>query len=590
MRFLSLQFRISALVMTFGLLMIVLNIWRQYKRDVNERFQEMRLLAYEEGTRLSSFAQHFLRRRLTQSADLAISYASVNPDLRLGVISDGNGIIRNATKKQYRGVPLQECPLSVSPLQVKQAKKSSEGTLNEDLAGGRLTAIFPFTDLNMRSGKGLVVLEYDLGWFIAAAVSHALHESAAQACVLFGSCLLLWVLLQMLVTDRVALIVEQTRRLGPDELVPEPIGGGDELEAISRSIADAAHRLQDSEWRFSKIASNMGDVFWVAPPHAAEQIYVNKAYESLFGRNALQLKKRRWDWLHSVLKQDRGTALKMLRSLRSTADEAEVEIRLQTGNKIEWLRCRGFSTVRNPDQSGVLLVAGMASVITAEKERAKLQIEAAENERRRIGQDLHDDICQRLAAAQLKSGVLGGSLKREGHPQAALAAGVALELAEASELTRGYARGLAPVAVGPQDLPDALDDLRRFLERAFCVSCRVSCEDFSEVLKTEQAALVFRIAQELATNAAKHGSAKWIDISLMHDGDSLRLEVANDGVCFTPAAGSRKKGMGLFMLQQRADALGANLTYQPRDVAEGGTLAVCEMPLACRWVIGFQSI
>lgn len=581
-RFFSLQFRVSAIVMVFGLLMIILNISRQYQHDVNGRFEEMRLQAYEEGTRLSSFAQHFLRRHLSQSADLAISYASVNPDLRLGVISDGSDIICNATRKQWRGVSIWNCPLSISPNLMRQAQESGEGMLHEDLEKGRLTAVFPFVDVSTASKTGLVVLEYDLNWFIAVAVGHALHESLAQACVLLGSCLLLWALLQMLITERVVAIVEQVRHIGPHEVVPESIGGGDELETISKSIADAAHRLQESEWRFSQIASNMRDIFWVAPPDPTEHIYVNQAYEDMFGRPAETLSVRRWDWLRAVVRQDRAAALKMLRTLRGAPLEEEVEIRVRTRGRIEWLRCRGFSTRRIPNQAGLLQVAGMASIITAEKEMEKMQVEAAENERRRIGQDLHDDVCQRLAAAQLKSGVLGGSLKREGHPQCVLAMDVARELAEASDLARSFARGLAPVAVGPQELPDAVADLCKFIERAFGISCRVECEDYSGVLKTEEAALLFRITQELATNAAKHGRATWIDISFIRDRDMLRLEVANDGVSFNPTPGARGKGMGLFMLRQRADALGAVLSFQPRDVAGGGTLAVCEMPLACR--------
>ncbi|WP_395736863.1 histidine kinase [Prosthecobacter sp.] len=579
-RFFTLQFRVSALVMVFSLLMIVLNISRQYKHDVNRRFREMRLQAYEEGTRLSSFAQHFLRRRLAQSADLAISYASVNPDLQLGVISDGNDIIRNATRKQWRGVSIWDCPLPLTPALVQQAKETSEGLMKEDMERGHLTAVFPFMDVSAESRKGLVVLEYDLNWFISSAVDHAVHEMLSQVCVLMGICLLLWCLLRWLITERVALIVEQTRHIGPGEVVPSPIDGGDELETISKSIADAAHRLQESEWRFRQIASNMRDIFWVAPPDLTEQIYVNRAYEEIFGRGAPKLRVRRWDWLRAVVRQDRRTALKMLRALRCGPGEAEAEIRVHAKDKIEWLRCRAFSTARTRDRAGQVQVAGMASVITVEKEMAKLQTEAAENERRRIGQDLHDDVCQRLAATQLKSGVLGTSLKREGHPQSALAMDVARELAETSGLARAYARGLAPVAVGPQELPDALDDLRKFLERAFALQCRVSCEDVSDVIKTEEAALIFRIAQELATNAAKHGRATWIAISLIRDRNFLRLEVANDGVCFVPAEGAKQNGMGLFMLRQRADALGATLTFQPRNVAEGGTLAVCEMPLA----------
>ncbi|HRH95753.1 MAG TPA: histidine kinase [Prosthecobacter sp.] len=582
MRVFTLQFRVLALVLAFGLLMIGFSIVRQYRRDVNGRFQQIRLQAYEEGTRLSSLAQHFFRRRLPQSADLAISYASVNPDLRLGVITDGNDIIRNATKKKWRGVSLWDSPLSIPPHLSRQIKESAEGIMDEDLDRGRLTAVFPFLDVREASKRGLVVLEYDLSGFLAATVRRAVHESIAQACVLLGSCLLLWSLLQLLITERVALIVEQARHIGPDKAVPAPIGGGDELETISTSIAEAARRLQDSEWRFSQIASNMQDVFWVAPPGSAEPIYVNKAYVDLFGRAESALRLRRWDWLRAVVRQDRAAALKMLRLLRSAPGEAEVVIRVRVKDRVEWLRCRGFSTVRHHEEPGPLQVAGMASVITAEKEMEKHLIETAENERRRIGQDLHDDVCQRLAAAQLKSGVLGGSLKREGHPQSVLAAEVAKELAEASELARGYARGLAPVAVSPQELPDAFDDLRKFLERAFGIHCRISCEDVSSLLKTEEAALIYRIAQELATNAAKHGRATWIAISLMHDGDFLRLEVANDGVSFDPAASTKKGSMGLHMLRQRADALGAALSFQPRDVADRGTLAVCEMPLACR--------
>ncbi|WP_395747405.1 histidine kinase [Prosthecobacter sp.] len=579
-RFLTLQFRVSALVMVFGLLMIVLNISRQYKHDVNGRFREMRLQAYEEGTRLSSFAQHFLRRRLAQSADLAISYASVNPDLRLGLISDGNDVVRNATRKQWRGLSLWDCPLPLEPHLVHQAKETSEGMMVEDLEQGRLIAFFPFMDISAASRKGLVVLQYDLSWFIASSVRHAMNEILSQACVLLGSCLLLWTLLQWLITERVALIVEQARHIGPDEVVPDPIDGGDELEIISKSIADASHRLKESEWRFRQIASHMRDIFWVAPPDTTEQIYVNRAYGEVFARAGSRLRMHRWDWLRTVVRKDRGKALKMLRALRTAPGEAEAEIRIHVRGGIEWLRCRAFSTARSHDRPGQLQVAGMASVITVEKEMSKLQIEAVENERRRIGQDLHDDVCQRLAATQLKSGVLGSSLGREGHPQAALAVNVARELAETSELARGYARGLAPVAVGPEELPDALDDLRKFLEHAFALQCRISCEDVSGVLKTEEAALIFRIAQELATNAAKHGRATWIAISLMHDHAHLRLEVANDGVSFTPGAGVKRKGMGLFMLRQRADALGATLSFQPRNVAGGGTLAVCEMPLA----------
>lgn len=578
MSFNTLQFRLSALMFGFGLVLVGMSIVRQYNREIESRVQQVRIEAYQEGTRLASLAQHFFRRGLPQSADLAISYASVQPDLTLGVISDGEDIIRNATQKQWRGMSLWDSPLAISPHLIQDAKKKSEGAMAEDFRSGRLTAIFPFMDVKGEMKQGLVVLEYDLKAVFAAAVSHALHESMVQACLLSGGCLLLWSLLRLLVTERVALIVQQTRQIGPEQHVAGAIAGNDELAIISKSIEEAAHRLKDSEWRFSQIASNMRDLFWVAPPDG-EPIYVNKAYEALFGRPASRLLSRRWDWLKALPREDVRPALCLLRQLRRERGEMEVALRLQVDGRTEWLRCRAFSTMRH-GEGDVLQVAGVAAVITEEKDIEKHLLEAAENERRRIGRDLHDDVCQRLAAAQLKCGVLGASLESARHPQAGLAAIVAKELAEATEVARGYARGLAPVVVGAQELPEALEDLRKFLERGFTVSCRLSCEDVSEVLKPHEAAQLYRIAQELATNAAKHSGGTWVAISLVHDHRVLRLEVANDGNTFDPESRSRKRGMGLHLLRQRADALGAALAYKPLDVARGGTLAICEMPLA----------
>ncbi len=580
MSFNSLQFRLSAVVFVFGLVMIGMSVYRQYQRDVESRLETTRLHAYQEGTRLAGLAQHFFRRRLPRSADLAISYASVDPDLMLGVVCDGGDTIRSTTQKQWRGVPLRESPLAAAHSLVTLAKEKPEGVLDESLERGNLTAAFPFKDVLGHMSNGVVLLRYDLIPGLAASKRRALNEGAAQACLLSGGCLLLWSLLRLLVTERVTMIVKQTQQIGTEGMPLSPIGGGDELAVISESIVDAARRLRDAEWRFGQIASNMRDVFWVAPPDATEPIYVNEAYGLLFGRSSARLVGHRWDWLRAVQREDVRSALAMLRQLRRQAGECEIELRVRLEGRVEWLRCRGFSAQRSSDTPGRLQAAGVVAVITEEKEMQKRMLEAAEQERRRIGQDLHDDVCQRLAAAQLKSGVLGGALKRQGDAQAELAADVARELAEASEIARGFSRGLAPVAFRAAELPDALDDLGRFIERAFDVRCHVTCADTPSKLDTETAAQVFRIIQELAVNAAKHGRGTWIEISVAYDHRSVHAEVTNDGISFDPIESVRRRSMGMHLLRQRASALGASLVIRPRGVAEGGTRAVCEIPLA----------
>jgi signal transduction histidine kinase len=240
--------------------------------------------------------------------------------------------------------------------------------------------------------------------------------------------------------------------------------------------------------------------------------------------------------------------------------------------------CRSFSAPKPGEAGSAFQVMGVMVDITDRKELERRLIEVAELERRRIGQDLHDDVCQRLAAAYLKTGVLQSSLNRASLPQAHLASDVGQELAEATDIARRYAKGLAPVAVGPGALPQALNDLAEFLRRAFGVRCECACETVEGLINAEDAAQVYRIAQELATNAAKHSKGTWISVSLRPDIEALKLEVSHDGATFDPRREPKSRGMGIRIVQQRVDALDATLTYEP--LTGGGTTAVCEIPFS----------
>ena len=206
-------------------------------------------------------------------------------------------------------------------------------------------------------------------------------------------------------------------------------------------------------------------------------------------------------------------------------------------------------------------------------------LESSEAERRRIGADLHDDVCQRMAAAQLKTGVLESALRREGHAQSQLAAAVADELAKAARVARGFARGLSPVLVQSGHLGDVLEELAGTISESFAVKCecRSQMEDFHLGLWVNTH--VFRIVQELATNAAKHAGPTFISITVEIANDQLKLSVENDGLPF-----ERRKsgGIGLDLVAQRVRALGGNWSIRPRDRDKGGCIAVCEIRLEAR--------
>jgi signal transduction histidine kinase len=204
-------------------------------------------------------------------------------------------------------------------------------------------------------------------------------------------------------------------------------------------------------------------------------------------------------------------------------------------------------------------------------------LEAAEEERRRIGSDLHDDVCQRITAAQLKSGVLHSALCREQHPKAELAGSVADELAKTTCVARGFARGLAPMLVEPGRLVESLREMASTISESFSVPCECQCRLDGRPLALWVETHVFRIMQELMTNAVKHARPSRVCGLVEVDGTRLILMVENDGEAFEQE--SVVHGLGLDLVRQRVRALGGVFSVTPGEGGHG-CRATCSVALS----------
>lgn len=572
----TLQFRLSAILLLFGAGLVVSNHVMQVRREIEVRRKSLELLAYSDGTRLSGVVQHLVARGLHHAVDLEMSYVSAAPDLVRGVICDQHDVVQHSSKRQWNGLPLDSTPLRIARPMMAQARQTMQGQIHEVDLGKRYLAVFPYLTGTQFTETGLVIMEYDLARATAEARAHALNQTISRSFLLLAACLLLWLLLQHMVTSRVQRIISQAKAMGTGAPLPEPFQGHDELARISRSFFEAATNLRDTETQLQKMMENLRDVFWMVPLRAKAEVRVNDAYETYWGRSRARLATHRWDWLHSVPKEERHRLLLLLRELREGRESAEVELRLiHMDRPMRWLQVRAFVVKDHRNEPYAL--AGFAFDVTERKNVDKQLLLAAEEERRRIGSDLHDDVCQRLAAAKLKSGMLRKSLVGAHLPQAELAGELASDLALANNLVRGFARGLMPVASGVEDLSPAIQELGRFVASSFRVPCEVHCSEGISQFEPEISTHIYRIAQELAVNAAKHAQATEIQIYLTQDERTLRLEVLNDGLSF-PSNPPCNGGMGLHLVQRRVEVIGARISFQPRP--GGGTKAVCEVPVA----------
>lgn len=209
-------------------------------------------------------------------------------------------------------------------------------------------------------------------------------------------------------------------------------------------------------------------------------------------------------------------------------------------------------------------------------ERNRLERESltiSEREQRRLGQDLHDDVCQELTGVAMMSRVVAKQLHRQGIAESAQINQIAELVNHAVTHVRNIAHGLHPVEVDAHGLMIALQNLASRVNGA--MRCRFECGEPISVAQNDVALNLYRIAQEAVSNAVKHSRARNITISLERKENQLLLDVRDDG-CGLRRNGDGS-GMGLHLMNYRARSIGATLRI--RRLKSGGTLVACARPV-----------
>ncbi len=207
------------------------------------------------------------------------------------------------------------------------------------------------------------------------------------------------------------------------------------------------------------------------------------------------------------------------------------------------------------------LFTGFIRDITERKRLEKENLEISEREQRRIGQDLHDGLCQHLAGIEMLSQVLAKKLAPREKAASVRAAEIAGAVREAISQTRLLARGLSPVTLESEGLMSALAELALNTEKMFRVRCNFDCPQAVKFDDHAAATHLFRIAQEAVSNAIKHGKAKAISIQLEQQARQVRLCISDNGVGF-PEIFPHGQGMGLRIMQSRIGMVGGTLLVE----------------------------
>ncbi|RMI88560.1 histidine kinase [Streptomyces sp. ZS0098] len=190
---------------------------------------------------------------------------------------------------------------------------------------------------------------------------------------------------------------------------------------------------------------------------------------------------------------------------------------------------------------------------------------AQEGERRRIAQELHDEVGQSMTAVLL-------ALKRASDEASEP---LREELLQAQEITRGsldevrrLVRRLRPGVLDDLGLVSAVTSLTtEFSTHTGLLVARRFDPDLP-ALDQETELVIYRVAQEGLTNAARHAEARRVEVALRAAGEAVVLEVADDG----RGIGAAREGAGLRGMRERALLIGATLDVRsPDEVSAAGT-------------------
>lgn len=236
-------------------------------------------------------------------------------------------------------------------------------------------------------------------------------------------------------------------------------------------------------------------------------------------------------------------------------------------------------TVRRLAQEVAERVAAHEELQAEVAERQRLErevLEVGERERREVGHELHDGICQQLTGARLRCQALERRLQQGDLPDPDQLLAIRELLDDSLSQAYALSSGLEPSPEDPATLASSLRDLARRVGETHEIECVASVVERHGIASSAAATQLLRIAQEAVNNAVKHSGCARIDITLVGADGAVELVIADDGQGLRAPRPGERQGMGLRILHFRTDSIGGRLEVASEPGA--GTRVRCSLP------------
>ncbi len=221
---------------------------------------------------------------------------------------------------------------------------------------------------------------------------------------------------------------------------------------------------------------------------------------------------------------------------------------------------------------------GSTTEVTERVQLERRMVATLERQQRRIGRDLHDRVGQQLAGTRMLAQNLAARYFPDAdQPGRDMIDRIVRYVQEAAQHVSDLQRGVMPVQVDRDGLAQALAELASRTGMMAGIECVYHHDGCTDVIDHEVKLQLYRIAQEATRNAITHGNPHSVNIRLHTVGESILVEVEDDGDGFEdPNRHPPEPAFGLHSMRYRARSIGAVLTIDSGVGA--GTAVRCRLP------------
>lgn len=257
-------------------------------------------------------------------------------------------------------------------------------------------------------------------------------------------------------------------------------------------------------------------------------------------------------WCSAILRADRRKFDQEVQRSISTGSSFQCTYRVKTAQGLRHMELHALLTDSGSQQTMIGVCYDITQRVNYEKELMKAILKTQEEDRRQLGQELHDNIVQLLTVSYLNLENL-----RSIQPQEA--SKVSGFINQAIEATRRLSHQLAPSELVEKSLVLAISELTDHVESGTAMHILFDHElDLELSLHDDLGLNFYRILQEQLNNIIKHSKASNVDIRLQATKEAYILITKDDGVGFD--IGRSKKGMGMANIRRRVELFNGDVT------------------------------